>query len=128
MRAEPASAAAESATSDDAMAAAVSEINEVLAAEVPAHISASDRRVVRQDLAFQLARLQQRQGHSREAVAAADLGLAEGSASDLFVANLYIVRAEAEESLGDAHAAAEDYYRALRINESLMHQLLGDHP
>ena len=51
-----------------------------------------------------------------------------GSAGDLFVANLLVVRGAAHEALGDGPAAAEDYHRALVINDKLLAETLSDHP
>ena len=50
----------------------------------------------------------------------ADRGLALGRATDLFVANLLVVRGAAHEALDEGPAAAEDYHEALVINDRLL--------
>jgi hypothetical protein len=84
------------------------------------------RRVLLQDTHFRLARLALEAGEPAEAArqAEAGLGLGRDGEESLFVANLLVVRGAAHEALGKASAAMEDYQRALRINETLLHEAL----
>jgi hypothetical protein len=82
-----------------------------------------DQRRVLQDTCYRLARLDLDAGDARAALAGAERGLGLGRpADDLFVANLLLVRGAAHEALGDARAAADDYHRALVINDELLHR------
>jgi hypothetical protein len=89
-------------------------------------VPAEDRRGVLQDTYFRLAELDLRGGDARAALATADRGLALGRAADLFVANLFVVRGAAHESLGNGAAAAEDYHEALVINDKLLAEALHE--
>lgn len=80
------------------------------------------RRPLLQDTYFRLARLALATQDPATAAREADTGLALGDRSDLFAANLLIVRGAAREALGHNADAATDYERALRINESLLRE------
>jgi hypothetical protein len=98
--------------------------------DAPAAVSApaEDRRAVLQDTYFRLAKLALDTRDARGALAFADRGLALGRATDLFVANLLVVRGAAHETLNDGPAAAEDYHQALVINDRLLTQTLEASP
>jgi len=98
----------------------------IVDARVPADLPADDRRGVLQDTYFRLARLDLDARDPRAALADADRGLALGRASDLFVANLLVVRGAAHEALGAGPAAMEDYHQALVINDRLLAETLGE--
>jgi hypothetical protein len=93
-------------------------------AETPRAARSEARRLALQDTYFRLARLALAGGEARQALAYADAGLALGTAPNLFVANLFVVRGAAREALGEAPAATEDYHRALTMNEALLHEAL----
>ncbi len=78
------------------------------------------RRLLLQDARFRLARLALAVGEPATAQREADLGLALGDHSDLFAANLLVARGAAHEAQGHGAAAANDYERALAINETLL--------
>ena len=82
-----------------------------------------DQRLALQDTYFRLARLALDEHQPREALEFADRGLALGMAPHLFVANLLVARAAAEEALRQPRNAANDYHRALLMNEALLAQL-----
>jgi tetratricopeptide (TPR) repeat protein len=82
------------------------------------------RRVLLQDTRFRLARLALDAKDPAEAARQAEAGLALGDEPSLFVANLLVARGAAQEALGKAAAAVDDYQRALEINESLLHETL----
>lgn len=86
--------------------------------------ASEDRRVIIQDTYFRLARLSLGERDVRQALAYADAGLAAGADSNLFVANLYVVRGAVHEAQGDSRAAAEDYHRALAMNEALLREVV----
>jgi hypothetical protein len=81
-------------------------------------------RLALQDTYFRLARLALDAHEPREALANADAGLAYGAAPHLFVANLLVARGAAREALDDPRGAAEDYHRALLMNETLLERTL----
>jgi hypothetical protein len=81
-------------------------------------------RLALQDTYFRLARLALDAHDPREALADADAGLAYGAAPHLFVANLLVARGAAREALADPRGAAEDYHRALLMNEALLERTL----
>jgi hypothetical protein len=81
-------------------------------------------RLAMQDTYFRLGRLALDAHDPREALADADAGLAYGEAPHLFVANLLVVRGAAREATGDPRGAAEDYHRALLMNETLLERTL----
>lgn len=89
---------------------------------------ADDRRGVLQDTYFRLARIDLDAGDPISALANAGHGLELGRPSDLFVANLLVVRGAAHEALGNAPLAAEDYHQALLINDELLAKTFNDHP
>ena len=84
---------------------------------------AGDHRLALQDTYFRLCRLALDRHQPREALAFADQGLAQGMTPHLFVANLLVARAAAEERLGQPRGAANDYHRALLMNEALSAQM-----
>jgi hypothetical protein len=90
----------------------------------PADVPADDRRAVLQDTYFRLAELDLAAHDPKAALADADRGLALGRATDLFVANLLVVRGAANEALDDGPAAAADYHAALMINDRLLAEAL----
>jgi tetratricopeptide (TPR) repeat protein len=83
-----------------------------------------NRRPLLQDTYFRLARLALAMQDPATAARDAQAGLALGDHSDLFAANLLIVRGAAREALGEPGAAAADYEQALRINEALLREVL----
>jgi tetratricopeptide (TPR) repeat protein len=86
---------------------------------------AEARRVLLQDTYFRLARLELDAREPAAAASHAGQGLALGGRDDLFVANLLVARGAAREALGQTAAALADYDRALRINETLLHETLS---
>ena len=95
----------------------------VLMAVLQAGRPVDDQRLALQDTYFRLARLALDEHQPREALEFADRGLALGMAPHLFVANLLVARAAAEEALRQPRNAANDYHRALLMNEALLAQL-----
>lgn len=83
-----------------------------------------DQRVIIQDTYFRLARLSLGERDVGQALTYADAGVALGGDASLFVANLYIVRGAAHDAQGDSRAAAEDYRRALAMNEALLREVV----
>jgi hypothetical protein len=81
-------------------------------------------RLALQDTYFRLARLSLDANDPRQALADADAGLAYGAAPHVFVANLFVARGAAREATGDPRGAAEDYHRALIMNEELLERTL----
>jgi hypothetical protein len=96
----------------------------IVAADEPRAGASAERRLAVQDAYFRLARLALAGHDARQALAYSDAGLALGTRTDLFVANLLVARGAAHEALGDARAAADDYGRALAINEDLLREAL----
>lgn len=92
----------------------------ILASPPPANLPADDRRRVLQDTYFRLARIDLDARDPSTALADAEAGLALGRPSDLFVANLLIVRGATHEAMGNAPLAAVDYHQALLINDELL--------
>lgn len=97
---------------------------EAFARAVPSGVTAEDARVVRQDLAYRAASIALADERPEDAHRHADRGLALGAATDVFTANLYVVRGQAREALGDTIGAASDYHEALLVNERLLDRLL----
>lgn len=85
-------------------------------------------RALRQDAFYQLARLAFAQEDGEVALRCANAGLALGEGGDLYEANLWIARGQAHELLGDPERAAEDYHRALVLNDALLDVMLRDAP
>lgn len=102
------------------------ELRAIVEMEKPESIATADRRIVVQDATFRLAELDLADGRAQDAIRWADRGLATGRAEDVFTANLLVVRGRAREALGNDREAADDFYRALRINEVLLRRALGD--
>ena len=86
---------------------------------------ADDRRVALEDCYFRLAHLALTANDPHQALADAERGLSYQTADSLFVANLLVARGAAHEALRDPRSAAEDYHRALVMNERLLQQALG---
>lgn len=110
---------ADAALAREDLPAARAALEGFLDLPAPARVAAEDQRVVRQDILYRLAEL----GVAQDPAGAlrwADQGLALGEREDLFSANLWIARGHAHQKLGDDRAAAEDYHRALRINEAML--------
>ncbi len=84
-------------------------------------------RAIRQDAYYQLARLALAQEDGEAALRYADTGIAFGG-SDLYEANLWIVRGQANEHLGNDDVAAQDYHHALVLNDALLGAMLDDAP
>jgi len=84
-----------------------------------------DRRLVLEDCYFRLARLALAGRDPAQALSAAETGLAYQTAPNLFAANLLVARGAAHEALNDPRAAAEDYHRALLMNEALLREAVG---
>jgi tetratricopeptide (TPR) repeat protein len=94
---------------------------------LPSHgMDREDVRVVRQDLFYRVGRLDLAAGRADAARARADQGLTLGRGSDVFTANLLILRGRALETAGNAAAASRDYHEALVINEALLDKALGE--
>jgi predicted negative regulator of RcsB-dependent stress response len=93
---------------------------------VPKATNADDARVVRQDLYYRLAELELSQNRTDEALRWATTGLELGHGTDVFTANLHIVRGKALEHRADASGASRDYHDALLITEALLDKSLGD--
>ena len=83
------------AAREQTRAGATSALEEALALPAPDDVADADRRAVRQDLWFRLSRLALAAGDSSRALAAAERGVAEGEADDVFFANLLVARARA---------------------------------
>lgn len=102
------------------------ELRTIVELEAPESVAPADRRIVVQDATFRLAELDLGDGRAHEALRWAERGLALGVAEDVFAANLFVVRGRARETLGRDREAADDFYRALRINEELLRRALGE--
>lgn len=118
------------ASADATRDVAVAEraLREAFEREVPTGVAHEDARVVRQDLAYRLASIALEDDRAEDARGYADRGLALGAATDVFTANLYVVRGQAREALGDAVGAAGDYHEALIVNEALLDRVLDPAP
>ena len=92
---------------------------------VPPGMQPDDARVVRHDVAYQLARELLDGGDAEGAVEIATEALNEGRADDVFTANLFVVRGQALEALGEPVRATLDYHEALMINETLLEAALA---
>jgi len=96
----------------------------IVSAPAPADLPADARRGVLQDTYFRLARIELAANDPFAALLDADRGLALGRPSDLFVANLLVVRGATHEALNNAPLAAVDYHQALLINDELLAKTL----
>jgi tetratricopeptide (TPR) repeat protein len=76
------------------------------------------------DVHYRLARLDLDAKNYPAALAHCEAGLRAGGATDLFTANLLVLRGTLHQELGQTVAAAEDFHRALLINEALLKQTL----
>jgi len=103
-------------------AGARAALTALVAAEGPRAAASDERRLAVQDAYFRLAQLALGEHDARQALADADAGLALGDRRDLFAANLLVARGAAHEALDDHRAAADDYERALAINEALLRE------
>jgi hypothetical protein len=111
---------------DDGAAGDARKLLRAVVEAAPPHESLTEaRRLALQDTYFRLARLELEAKDARQAAADADAGLAYGTEAHLFVANLLVVRGAAREALEDPRGAADDYHRALVMNEALLHEALG---
>jgi hypothetical protein len=86
----------------------------------PAGAPSEDVRLVHRDLLYRLAMLDLESKRFAEARQGADRGLAFGRETNVFTANLLVVRGKALEGEGDASGASRDYHEALLINERLL--------
>jgi predicted negative regulator of RcsB-dependent stress response len=78
-----------------------------------------------QDVAFRLGQVMLEEKKPGEALDACTRGLALGEQDDLFTANLLILRGNILQELGKPLPAAEDFHRALVINQELLHKVLN---
>jgi predicted negative regulator of RcsB-dependent stress response len=78
-----------------------------------------------QDIAFRLGQVMLDEKQPGEALEACTRGLELGEQDDLFTANLLILRGHIRQELGKTLSAAEDFHRALVINEELLHKVLN---
>jgi hypothetical protein len=78
----------------------------------------------RKDTYYRLARLDLDAQDLPQALRHCDAGLQLGAAADVFTANLYVLRGTIRQELGQKLDAAEDFHRALLINEKLLNQAL----
>ena len=97
----------------------------VVSAERPGAALDEERRLVLEDCYFRLARLSLAGRDPAQALSDAETGLAYQTAPSLFAANLLVARGAAHEALNDPRAAAEDYHRALLMNEALLRGAVG---
>ena len=97
----------------------------VISAERPGAALDEDRRLVLEDCYFRLARLALAGRDPAQALSDAETGLAYQTAPSLFAANLLVARGAAHEALNEPRAAAEDYHRALLMNEALLREAVG---
>ncbi len=122
--------AADSAAADQTLASghtgqAVARLRRIARRPVPSEVASEDARVVRQDAFERWARIELARGANEEAISRSDEGLALGTREDVFTANLLTTRGRANEALGRDREAAEDYHRALVIEEALLTRALG---
>jgi hypothetical protein len=104
---------------------AIDLLRTIVEREVPGGVAREDARVVRQDALDRWARIELAAGHAPEALRRADQGLRLGERQDVFTANLWTTHGRAHEALGQDRQAADDYHRALVIEEALLSQALG---
>ncbi len=78
----------------------------------------------RKDTYYRLARLDLEAQDLPQALRHCDTGLQLGATDDVFTANLYVLRGTIRQELGQKLDAAEDFHRALLINEKLLNQAL----
>lgn len=116
-----ANAAADEALERDDLKRAKAALQAALT-PAPDGVAAADARALKADMLYRLATLALQDYEPAEAKRLADEGLALGDDADVFTANLLVVRGRANQSLGDARAAGDDYHRALIINEALLEE------
>ena len=102
----------------------VGGLESFVAAAVPSKVDSEDARVVLQDSYYRLGWAALRSDEPAEAITWVNHGLQLGNRHDLFAANLFTVRGEAREALGQAVEAASDYHEALVINDRLLQEAL----
>lgn len=122
--------AADNAAADQALASghtgqAVARLRRIARRPVPSGVASEDASVVRQDALNRWARIELGRNANEEALRRSDEGLALGTREDVFTANLLTTRGRANEALGRDREAAEDYHRALVIEEALLTRALG---
>ena len=83
------------------------------------------QRQVLQDISFRLGQVMLEEKKPVEALGACTRGLDLGGADDLFTANLLILRGHIRQELGKLASAAEDFHKALVINEKLLGKVLN---
>ena len=125
---EAAHRTADQASARSDFAEARRALTEAIALRPSQAMTAGERRVLTQDLHYRLAEVELASGQPLEAQRAASRGLALGRHDDLFTANLLVVRGRALEATGAERESATDYYEALRINDRLLRQELGENP
>jgi tetratricopeptide (TPR) repeat protein len=86
--------------------------------------SATDTRLVRQDVFCRLAEASLRLGRPEAALGWIRQGLELNGPPTPFLAQLSALQGQAREALGDASGAARSYLRALEINETLLEESL----
>jgi hypothetical protein len=106
-------------------AARARELLRELVTERPGVALDEDRRLVLEDCYFRLARLALAGREPAQALSDAETGLGYQTAPSLFAANLLVARGAAHEALNEPRAAAEDYHRALLMNEALLRGAVG---
>lgn len=126
------SAAATEALTQGDDEAALRRLGALLARPVPDGVAERDARVVRQDACDRVARIHLARGDTRRAMRFAtqglelgQAGLELGEADDVFTANLIITRGRIHEAAGRDREAADDYARAIAIQEALLEAALG---
>lgn len=132
-RAWVAASRADSAAAEEARAAgdddaALRHLGALLGRTVPDGVAGEDARVVRQDACDRAARIHLARGDMDGAMRFVTRGLELGEEEDLFTANLIITRGRVHEATGRDRAAADDYARAITIQEALLDAALGDEP
>jgi len=94
----------------------------------PAGAQPDDARIVRQDLYYRVADLALATGSVDAATRAASKGIELGRGTDVFTANLLIVRGRAFEQGKDVASASRDYHDALVITDKLLEERLRGAP
>lgn len=90
----------------------------------PTTIAAEDARVVRQDIAYRLARIDMAEGRNQDALTWARKGLALGRNASVETANLLIVSGHVNQRIGNEQQAIVDLHDALVINDTLLTRAL----
>ena len=100
-------------------------LEELASRPAPAQVAAQDRRAVLQDTYARLADLALRQRNPKQALRAADAGLALGEGRDVFTSALRTFRGRAHEALGRDADAGRDYEAAQMVAEALLAEALA---